>query len=121
MNVRRVHVLTDAAGDFVADVRTPGEILGVALVLGTLSTPDLDVDDTLTGTSILSVTAEAATIAWRPLALEQGADGVDIAAAAGPPLINNVYAPVVCYGSVTVTVAGAGDKLEGDVYIAFRG
>ncbi len=121
MNVRRVNVTTDASGDFVAIVRTPGEILGVALVLGDLSTPDLDVDDTLTGTSILSVTGEAATIAWRPLTLEQDASGVDIAAAAGPPLINNVYAPVICYGTVTITIAGAGNVTSGVVYIAFRG
>jgi hypothetical protein len=122
MNVRRVRVGPTASnGTFSAVVRTPGEILGIFLDLGDLSTPDLDVTDTLTAESLLSVDGVASDTVYKPRDLAQTAAGADLAAAAGPPAVDNVYTPFVCYGTLTVAVTGAGANKHGDVYIAFRG
>lgn len=121
MNVRRVRVTTAADGSASYTVRAPGEIVGVLVDLGTLSTPDVTITDTLSGAEVLNVDAVDADTAYRPLALAQGTDGVDLAADAGPPAVDNVYAPVICYGTLTVAIAGGGDAKSGDIYIAFRG
>lgn len=121
MNVRRVNVVTAADGTFSQEVRVPGEILGVFLDIGTLSTPDLTITDKLSAKDILNVDAVAASTQYRPKALAQSVAGVDLAAAAGPPVVANEWEPVVCYGIATVAVAGAGDTKSGTVYIAFRG
>lgn len=121
MNVRRVPITTAADGSASKTVRCPGEIEGILVVLGDLSTPDIAISDHLSAKSVLSVSGLAATTAYRPRALAQTTAGANIAAAAGPPVVNNVYAPVVCYGELDIAITGGGDTKSGTIYIAFRG
>lgn len=121
MNVRRVDITTAADGSFSQDVRVPGEILGVFVDLGDLDTPDVTITDKLTGADIINVDALAADGIYQPRKVAVSTAGVALAAAAGPPAVDNQYAPVVCYGVATVTIAGGGATKSGAVHIAFRG
>lgn len=121
MNVRRVRITTDGDGAATEDVRVPGEILGIFVDIGDLSTPDVLITDVLSGKTILTLTGLNASTAYRPNALAQTTAGADIAAAAGPPVVNNHYLPVICYGAARIALSGAGTTKTGTVYIAFRG
>lgn len=121
MNVKQVNIVTDTNGDFTIPVRIQGEVLAVALVIGTLSTPDVTITDTLTAEAIFAKTGIAATDSWQPRRLAVSSAGVDLAAAAGPPVLNDQYVPTVCLGTATVLVAGGGSVKSGTLYIAYRG
>lgn len=115
----KVHIKSAADGSFSHVVHAAGEILAISLVIGTLSTPDVAITDTLTGAAIFTKTGIAATNRWQPKVKVQTTAGVDIVAAAGPPVLQDVYASPVCTKSLSIVVAGAGDTLEGDLYISF--
>lgn len=121
MNIKRVTLTTDGAGAYAGDVRVTGEIMSIGLLIGDLSTPDLAVTDKATGKSILAKAGIAADAHYHPRVLSQDAVGVDIAAAAGPPVINNVYTPVTVFGEIHVTLTGAGATKTGTLLIATRG
>lgn len=121
MNVKQIGILTDTNGDFVADAKVQGEIIAIALDIGDLSTPDVTVTDSKTSEAIFAKTGIASSDTWNPRKLATTGAGVDLAAAAGPPAIDNVYVPPVCLGTLHVVVAGAGSIKSGTLYVAFRG
>lgn len=121
MNVKQIGIVTDTNGDFVTDVHIQGEVLAVALVIGDLSTPDVTITDLLTSEAVFAKTGISASDTWHPRRLLQSAAGVDLAAAAGPPVIANEYGPVVVFNHAHVVVAGAGSIKSGTLYIATRG
>lgn len=121
MNVKQIGIITDTNGDFVVDAHLTGEIIAIGLVIGDLSTPDITVTDTLTGESVFVKTGIAANDTWTPRRLATSAAGVDLAAAAGPPAIDNVYVPTTVFRGVHVVVAGAGSIKSGTLYVAYRG
>jgi hypothetical protein len=117
VTTKQVAITTDGAGAFTNTITCPGRILAVGLVLGTLETPDVTITDALTGTSVFAKAGIAASGRWHPRVLEQTAAGVDIAAAAGPPVINNVYGPPAVFRTLTVAIAGGGDTKTGTIYL----
>jgi hypothetical protein len=108
---------TDGAGAFSVTITAPGRVMAVGLVIGTLETPDITITDALTGAAIFAKTGIAASARWAPRVLEQDSAGVDIAAAAGPPVINNVYGPPSIFRTVTLAVAGGGATKTGTAYL----
>lgn len=121
MNIKRVTLTTLADGSLATDVLVQGEILSIGLLIGNLSTPDLAITDKTFGTAILSKAGIAADTQWHPRAKTVGVTAVALAAAAGPPAVDDVYAPIVAFGSVHVTLAGAGATTTGTLLIASRG
>lgn len=121
MNIKRVTLTTDGAGAYAGDVRVTGEIISVGLLIGDLSTPDLTITEKLTGKTIVNKAGIAADAQYHPRALAQSTVAVDIAAAAGPPAINDVYVPIVAFGTIHVVLAGAGATKTGTLLIATRG
>lgn len=113
---KQVSIVTDGSGAFSATITAPGRVLAVGLVLGTLSTPDIAITDALTGAAIFSKAGIAASGRWNPRVLEQTAAGVDIAAAEGPPVVNNVYGPPAVFRTIAIAVTGAGNTLTGTLY-----
>jgi len=107
-----ISLTTDAAGDYETDVRVYGKIHAIALRLGDLSTPDLTIEDELSGGTVLAVTGAAASKRWQPRVLVQGDDGADIA---------DTYDAPVATGRLSVVVAGGGDTKTGELVLVFEG
>jgi hypothetical protein len=108
---------TDGAGAFSITVTAPGRVMAVGLAIGTLETPDLTITDALTGAAVFAKTGIAASARWTPRVLAQSTAGVDLAAAAGPPAIDNVYGSPSILRTVTAVVAGGGDTKTGTLYL----
>jgi len=117
VTTKQVAITTAADGSFSQVITCPGEILAIGLVIGNLSTPDIAITDTLTGAAIFSKAGIAASARFQPRVLGQTSAGVDIAAAAGPPAIDNVYVPPACFRQLSIAVTGAGDTKSGTLYI----
>ena len=114
MNTRQLTMTTNAAGAYSADIKTPGKIYAVSLVLGDLSTPDLSCTDLLTGEVILAKTGIAATTRFQPQVVNNlNSDG---SALASPN-----YDEPVCLGTMHVAIAGGGDKKTGTLYVTYGG
>ncbi len=74
--IKSVPIVTDGAGAASATVRGAGMIIRrIDLELGTLSTPDVDITDEPTGTSVLSVDAVAADATYYPTIRGQDTTG----------------------------------------------
>jgi hypothetical protein len=113
VNIKRIALSPNAAGDYAVDQRVSGQIIAIFVDLGTLSTPDVTVTDLTTGDVILTAAGIAADKVFMPRRLVQGAaDGADIVAMYDAPVVLN---------TAHVVVAGAGNKTSGDLYIAYRG
>ena len=79
-------------------------------VIGTLSTPDIDITDGVYGTSLLSVNGVAANTLYRPGIQLQDDSGAGIAGAyASPPI----------FGTLKVVVTGAGNAKSGTIDLLF--
>jgi len=107
-----ISIETDGAGAFATDVRVYGKIHALALRLGDLVTPDLTVEDYLSGAPVLAVTGVAASKRWQPRVLVQDEDGADIAATYDAPFAT---------GRLSVVVAGGGATKSGELVIVFEG
>jgi hypothetical protein len=97
------------ATDGTATVKTsahPGLLIGVNVIKGTLSTPDITITDEPLGTVLLDVDGLATDAQYRLVAAAQGDDGANVVGA---------YAPPVVLGRIQVAVSGAGSKKEGQV------
>ena len=119
MSTKTVEIVTDSNGSFATDIPCAGQILAIALDIGTLSTPDLAITDKVTGASIFSKTAIASTARWQPKVEANGVDGAALAAAAGPPAVDNVYAAPIAFRGLHIAVTGGGDTVRGTLYIAY--
>lgn len=121
MNIRKITLTTDAAGALDTVANVTGEIISVGLLIGDLSTPDLTLTDKLTAKSIVTKAGIAADVHYHPRVLAQHSDATDVAAAAGPPVLNENYVPVTVFGKLRIQLSGAGDTKTGTLLIAYRG
>lgn len=108
---KTVPLTTSAGGAASATIRFYGMLHAVAVRIGTSSTPDVDVTDQLTGTSILSVNGVAADTLYQPRVLVQDTDGADIAA---------TYAPPAVLGALSIDVTGGGATKDLAVVLLFE-
>jgi hypothetical protein len=108
MSARTVYVSTDVAGDFEWERALFGIVRGIAVELGTLTTPDIVITDDVWGTSLLDVSALAADAVYQPGAALQADDGTDIA---------DTYAPAAVMGRIKVVVSGAGSLKTGRIHL----
>lgn len=87
-----------------------GEILGIWLDIGNLSSPDIDISDTVTGEKCLTVDAVGSDTMWHPKILcTTNAAG---ALTATGNTLQNYY-----IGKCTVAITGAGEEKTGVIYI----
>lgn len=104
--IRTVHVTTDASGDFTESVGVRGQLVAVWVDTGDLSTPDLDITDEPTGTSLLHSAAMAGDAIYYPqVASTDITDGT-----AGDGFVS----PAV-FGHLKVVIAGGGDTNTGTI------
>ncbi|MDP8238349.1 MAG: hypothetical protein P9X24_04610 [Candidatus Hatepunaea meridiana] len=103
--------LTSAVGGAVSTtLDLYGEIMGIWLDIGTLSSPDIDISDTTSGELCLTVDAVGSDTMWHPKILcTNNAAG---ALTATGNTLQNYY-----IGNCTVAITGAGDNNTGEIYI----
>lgn len=121
MNIKRLVITTLADGTFAGDEHLTGEVIAVGLVLGTSTSLDLTLTDGDTGESVFAKTSITANNTWEPRRLATTAAGVDVAAAAGPPAVDNLYIAQTVFRTLHVAVANGGDRKTVTVYVAYRG
>ena len=110
MSIKVVTVETDADGEFTYERRMAGVVKGIAIDVGTLSTPDIAISDGVWDTEILNVTALAADATYLPMAPAVDEDGA---------AITDVYASPVIFGSLKIEVTGGGPNLVGTIRLIF--
>lgn len=111
MSIKTVVVETDADGAFTYERRLAGIVKAVAVDVGTLTTPDIDITDGVWGTVILSVNALAADAVYQPVVAAVGTDGVAIA---------DVYASPAIFGNLKIVVTGGGASFTGTIRLLFE-
>ncbi len=113
MNVKTIRITTDAAGAFDQNFHLSGQIVGISLDVGDLSTPDLTLSDLDTAEVIYAKTAIAADLVAQPRRLVQlNTTGADIAATYDAPVVMR---------TLRVLVAGGGNTLTGTLRVGYRG
>lgn len=122
MSRHQVQITTVAAGTATVVERCRGEeIIGIEIERGEWGdTLDVVVTEDLSGIVVYDEDDLTADKAQRNMVLACDADGVDIEADEGPPVIDNVYVPVICYDTVTIAIAGGGNQKTGNVIIHTR-
>lgn len=110
MNTKTIVVETDASGDFTYERRLAGVVKGIAVDVGDLSTPDIDITDGVWTTSILSVNGVAADTIYQPVVAAVGTDGV---------AITGQYVSPAIFGSLKIVVAGGGASKTGTIRLLF--
>ena len=106
---RNLPILTDpSTGAATVRLTTSGNLVGVALVVGTLVNPHISVTDTATATSLLAKVDVAANTVWQPLVLACDATATPIVGAYTPPVIT---------GELTVAITAAGNNHRGNVIV----
>lgn len=115
MSTKTIFIRTAADGTFTYERNFKGVIDGIELIIGTLSTPDIDITDDTYGISFLSLNGVAADAAYYP--------GNWLMSDAAVPLEDNstqMAAPAVCMGVLKVAVTGGGNTLKGRVTILYH-
>jgi hypothetical protein len=111
---------TTSEGDFERTVpNITGAVRAIGIVLGTLDTPDITVEDALTEAAILTVEAVAAEARYQPVVPLQDTAGADIEGTEDPDYAPVLGPPVLLRG-VTVTVAGGGAATSGVLHITLE-
>ena len=110
IRIYTISATTDGDGDYSTTLDIYGEILGIWLDIGDLSTPDIDISDTTTGELALTVDAVATDTMYhtRVLATTNAAGALTVT--------GNTYQNYYV-GNCTVAVSGAGDTKSGSIYI----
>lgn len=108
---------TDGSGNFsVAVGGITGRVSAIAVVKGTLSTPDIAITDTITADPILTVAGVAADTRYQPKVIASDpADGSALDTAGDVAY----EAPAVIRG-VTIAVTGAGVATSGTLYLVIE-
>ena len=110
MSTKIVAVDTDAGGEFTYERRMAGVVMGIAIDVGDLDTPDIAISDGVWDTEILTLSGLAADATYIPLVQAQGDDGVDITDALAHPVI---------FGSLKIEVTGGGANKTGTIRLVF--
>ena len=112
--VKKLAITTDGstgAADGTVDIY--GEILGVWVDKDDLSTPDVDLSDTVTGELFLTVNGVASDTMYHPKVL------ATTNAAAALTVTGNTYVNYFI-GNCTIAITGAGNTKSGSIYIYYR-
>lgn len=112
IRTKQINILTDGAGAFSVTVTAPGLIRAIGLDVGTLSTPDIDVTDAITGESALSVDGVAADAVWHPKVLAKSPAGVALDVEG---LV--AYESPAILRTATIALTGAGNGTTGVLYL----
>jgi hypothetical protein len=107
MSSRTVYVSTDVDGDFEWTRPMFGVVLGIALELGTLTTPDIAITDDTYERDLLVLTGATTDAVYQPSMVLTDSDGADTA----------TLAPAVVMGSLKVVVAGGGSLKTGRIHL----
>lgn len=110
MSIRVITVTTDADGEFTLERRLAGIVKGIAIDVGDLDTPDIDISDGVWDTVILSVDGLAADAIYQPVIAANGTNGVTIA---------DTYLPPPIFGSLKIEVTGGGANKTGTIRVLF--
>lgn len=116
MSVKQISIRTDGSGAYTYTRSFKGVIYGIELVIGTLSTPDIDVTDSKYSKTLLSVDGVAADTMYTPSEFLQAADATT-AALVGTGM--KAAAPAAIMGTLSVAVTGGGANTRGTVYILY--
>lgn len=120
MSVKTISIRTDSNGDFVYDKPFNGRIYGVRLEKGDLSTPDLDITDSVHSLTFLSVDGISdADSVWHLGQGLVGSAGTAIDALSTGDTVG-VYSEPIIMGNLTVTVSGGGDAKHGTLRVMFE-
>lgn len=111
MTAKVVSIATDGAGAASLDVRLYGVIHAVALRLGTLSTPDIEILDYLTSTPVVAVAGVAANTIWYPRIAVSEADGTPVA---------DIWDRIAASGSVRINITGGGASKSGEIVLIYE-
>ena len=109
MSLKLVTVETDADGEFTYERRMAGVIHGIAIDIGTLTTPDITITDGVWDTAVLTVAGLAADAIYQPVAAASTVLG-----AASATLV-----PVPIFGSLKIVVTGGGANFTGTIRFLF--
>lgn len=116
MSVKTISIRTAADGSYTYERNFKGVIHAIELVIGDLSTPDIDVTDDDYSKTLLSVNGVAADTMWLPSDFLQAADATT-AALVGTGMKGATGAVVM--GTLKVAITGGGDTKRGRVNILY--
>lgn len=103
---------TSSGGAFSISVTLPGKVQAIGLAIGTLSTPDVAITDSLTGAAIFSKAGIASSGRWQPKVVANGTDGAALSTAG-----DVAYDAPACLQTLAIAVTGGGDTKTGTLYV----
>jgi len=113
-NRKTIFVRTDGSGAFSWERNFQHVILGIEVLVGDLSTPDIDITDDTYSQTLVSVNGLASDAVYFP--------GAYLTDSAGAPLEDNstqMATQAVCMGVLKVAVTGGGDTKKGRIIILY--
>lgn len=116
-SVRTIHVKTASDGSFTYERVLRGVIDAIEVLVGDLSTPDIDITDDTYSKSFLSVDGVSADTVYYPSEFLMAADATT-AALVGTGMKGASAA--VCVGTLKVVVAGGGDTKKGEIRVLYH-
>lgn len=119
MSVKSISIRTDGSGAYTYTRAFKGQILGIELEIGDLSTPDIDVTDSAHTKTFLSVDGVAASTTWNLGAALLSSAGVAVDADPDTAAVG-AFAPPICMGTLVVAVTGAGASKRGKINILYQ-
>lgn len=119
MAVKTINIRTSSGGAYTYARAFAGKLLGVELVLGDLSTPDIDITDPDHSKTYLSVDGVAADTVWHLGEALLASTGSAIDALSTSDTVG-AYAEPVVMGTLTVAVTGGGDTKRGTIRLLYE-
>lgn len=121
MSLRTIRIRTDANGAATHESAMKGTIRAIEVLLGDLSTPDIDITDGVYGDTILSVNGLAADTVYRPgIPLMDDAGSAISEDASGSGDMVGAYAPLSVMGTLKVEITGGGNNKTGRVVVLYE-
>lgn len=116
MSVKTVFIRTAADGSYTYERNFEGVVYAIEVLIGDLSTPDIDITDGVYSTSLLSVNGLAASAIYQPG--KSLTNDAGTALQAGTSI--NSDAPTAIMGTLKIAVTGGGDTKKGSVRILYQ-
>lgn len=115
MSVRSISIRTDASGAYTYTRAFKGVIHGIEVLVGDLSTPDVDITDDDYSLTFLSVNGVAADTIYFPSEFLQDNAGTDVEVTTS----TKAATAAICMGTLKVAVTGGGDTKRGRINILY--